>query len=170
MEMLCEKCNERAATVILTQIVGEKQIKLYLCESCAKSTEGWLSNDLNALQSFLNSIINGKTPINKNETVECKQCGMTLSDFKKTSKVGCSDCYQTFEQYFEPMIKRVHSHTQHTGKKPGKKIEEDKMKLKLIHLQNALKKAVEDEEYEIAAKLRDEIRLFKKGGISNEMV
>lgn len=164
VNMKCDKCNDRVATVILTQIVGEKQINLYLCESCAAKTEGLLANDLNTLQNFLNSIINGKTPLIKNETTKCSQCGMTLNDFKKTSKAGCSDCYKTFEVYFEPIVKRIHSNLKHTGKKPAKKAEQDKIIMYLNQLKTSLKKAIEDEEYELAAKLRDEIRLIKQGG------
>ncbi|MBC7959444.1 MAG: UvrB/UvrC motif-containing protein [Vallitaleaceae bacterium] len=164
--MMCDKCNERAANVVITQQVGEKYIKLYLCEKCSEETEGLLKDDNDSFQQFLSGLINAKGTSLKNELLKCENCGMTLSAFRKSSKVGCTQCYKTFNNYFEPLIKRIHSNSEHTGKRPHKLESEMNAIHKIEILQNELKKAIIKEEYELAARLRDEIKLLKQGGSS----
>lgn len=163
--MMCDKCNEKAATVVLTQLVGDKYIKLYLCEKCSNETEGLLKEDHDSFQHFLSSLINAKTSSTKNERTKCEKCGMTIESFRKNSKVGCAECYKTFGNYFIPLAKRIHSHTEHTGKRPQKFEGELKTIQKIEQLQGDLKKAVIKEEYELAARIRDEIKLLKQGGV-----
>lgn len=164
MYLLCDKCHENVATVVLTQLVGGQYVKLYLCEKCSNETEGLMKEDYDSFQHFLSNLINVKSTNYKNDTLKCEVCGMTLDSFRKTSKVGCSNCYKTFNAYFIPLIKRIHSHIEHTGKRPEKRVEELQTIQKIEQLQNELKKAVIREEYELAAKLRDEIKLLKQGG------
>lgn len=163
--MMCDKCNERAATVVITQIVGDKSMKLYLCERCAAETEGLLRENHNSFQHFLSELINAKNTTVKNELIKCEKCGMTIDSFRKNSKVGCANCYSTFRNYFEPLIKRIHTNIEHTGKRPSKLDGELKTAQKINRLQNELKVAIINEEYEVAAKLRDEIRSLKQGEI-----
>lgn len=162
--MMCDKCNGKAATVVLTQLVGEKYIKLYLCEECSSETEGLLKEDHDSFQHFLSNLINAKSATAKNELLKCEECGMTIESFRKNSKVGCVNCYKTFSTYFVPLIKRIHSNIEHTGKRPEKLDVEMKAIQKIEQLQNELKRAVVKEEYELAAHLRDEIKLLKQGG------
>ncbi len=162
--MMCDKCNEKAATVVLTQLVGEKYIKLYMCEKCSSETEGLLKEDHDSFQHFLSSLINAKSATSKNELLKCENCGMTIDSFRKNSKVGCSNCYKTFSSYFVPLIKRIHSNIEHTGKRPEKLDLELKAIQKIELLQQELKGAIIKEEYELAARLRDEIKLLKEGG------
>ncbi|PKM49782.1 MAG: hypothetical protein CVV02_14330 [Firmicutes bacterium HGW-Firmicutes-7] len=163
--MMCDKCNERAATVVITQIVGDKNIKLYLCEKCSSETEGLMREDHNSFEHFLSGLINVKSTNFKNDLLKCEKCGMTIESFRKNSKVGCANCYSTFNNYFESLIKRIHSNTEHTGKRPSKLDGEIKTIQRIDTLQNNLKKAIASEEYELAAQLRDEIRSLKQGGI-----
>ncbi len=158
---MCDKCNERAATVVITQILGDKSIKLYLCEKCAAESEGLLLENQNSFQHFLSELINAKGY--KNQTLVCEKCGMTIDSFRKNSKVGCSNCYSTFGGYFEPFIKRIHTNIEHTGKIPGKNPHEVNKNQLINKLQNELNTAISNEEYELAAKLRDEIRNLRQG-------
>ncbi|PKM95661.1 MAG: hypothetical protein CVU84_02330 [Firmicutes bacterium HGW-Firmicutes-1] len=162
--MMCDKCNERAATVVITQIVGDKNIKLYLCEKCSSETDGLTREDHNSFQHFLSGLINAKSTPQKNELLKCEKCGMTIDSFRKNSKVGCANCYKTFSSYFESLIKRIHGNSEHTGKRPGKLDVEIKAMQKIDSLQVDLKTAIVNEEYELAARLRDEIRGLKQGG------
>lgn len=161
---MCDKCNKRIATVVLTQIVGEKQVKLYLCEQCASETEGFSTEEFYSFEQFLNKLINSKVPITKAELIQCPQCGMTLEDFKQNSKVGCAQCYKTFEEYFNSLVKQIHGNTEHTGKKPENLDLEGQRQMKIESLQSDLKMALQNEAYELAAKIRDEIRELKQQG------
>lgn len=163
--MMCDKCNERAATVVITQIVGDKSMKLYLCEKCSAETEGLLRENHNSFQHFLSEFINAKSTTTKNELLKCEKCGMTIDSFRKNSKVGCANCYRTFSNYFEPLVKRIHTNIEHTGKRPGKLDTELIVEQKIDRLQDELKAAIANEEYELAARLRDEIRSLKQGEI-----
>lgn len=162
--MICDKCNASAATVVLTQLVGDKYIKLYLCEKCSSETEGLLKEDHDSFQHFLSSLINAKSATTKNDLLKCEKCGMTIETFRKNSKVGCAHCYKTFSTYFVPLIKRIHSNIEHTGKRPEKLDGELKVIQKIEQLKSELKRAIVKEEYELAAQLRDEIKLIKQGG------
>lgn len=162
--MMCDKCNEKAASVVLTQLVADKYIKLYLCEKCSSETEGLLKEDHDSFQHFLSNLINAKSASTKNELLKCEKCGMTIDSFRKNSKVGCANCYKTFNTYFVPLVKRIHSNVEHTGKRPEKLDGELKTIQRIEQLQNDLKRAIIKEEYELAATLRDEIKRLKQGG------
>jgi len=90
--------------------------------------------------------------------VKCPVCGFTQADFKKTGRLGCSNCYTVFADGIAPMLKNMHKGTAHTGKTPAafQKIREHGEKIKT--LQENLTKAIEAEEFELAANLRDQIR------------
>lgn len=161
---MCDKCNKRVATVVLTQIVDNKQIKLYLCEQCASETDGFSSEDFYSFDQFLSKLLNSKAPAVKTEQVVCPKCGMDLEDFKQSSKVGCAQCYTTFEEYFGELVRRIHGTAEHTGKKPENLDKEGQRQQKIERLQTELQLAIQNEAYELAAKLRDEIKALKNQG------
>jgi len=158
--MLCDKCHKNFANVVLTQVIGNQHIKLYLCEECANSTEGLLST--NSFQQFLSGLLKEKQAKFNSDLLQCKKCGMTLNEFRKTSKIGCSECYQTFNYYLMPILKRIHGNTLHIGKKTGTVEGEMKIIQTIKKYEQELKKAIKEEEYEEAARLRDAIRALKK--------
>lgn len=160
--MLCNKCGKYPATVHIKQIVNGKQTELYLCPGCAGA-----SNDFGIEDFFPNlfgSIVKKPTGTVK----VCESCGMTLPRLSKEGKLGCSRCLETFEDYLAPTLKRLHGSTNHTGKKPF--IKETLTKENPIEgLKKELKAAIDAEEYEKAAELRDKIRkLEKEGGGADE--
>lgn len=161
--MMCDQCNSRMANVVITQIVGGKQIKLYLCDKCANLNENMLNNEYISLRQFLNQLMNAKVNGPRN-SISCDKCGMTLEDFKKNSKVGCAHCYEMFKDYFGSLIRRIYGNSIHTGKRPGKSIKDNQIASKINRLTQELKAAIEEEAYERAAMLRDEIKLLKEGG------
>lgn len=157
---MCDKCHDQAATIVLTQIIGNKQIKLYLCEKCANETDGLSIND-NSLQKFLCDAVEFKNTSIKNDIVQCEKCGMTLNEFRKTSKIGCTKCYKTFDEYLGSIFKRMHGNVKHTGKHPEKLSGELQVINTINQMQINLQTAISEEEYEEAARLRDEIRALK---------
>ena len=157
--MLCSICNEKPATVHLTQIVGEKMQKLDLCEDCAKAKgvndpSGFALADLmlglGASQEIEQAVGGVET--------KCPRCGFTQADFKKSGRLGCPECYKTFAEGLAGLLKTMHKGTRHVGKVPEALRASREQSDRLKSLQKKLEKAVKAENYEEAAKLRDEIR------------
>src|ERR1051325_9964263 len=160
--MLCCVCKEKEATVHLTQIAGEKMQKVDLCEECAKQKgvndpAGFSLADLllglGASQEMEQASGGGE--------VKCPHCGFTQADFKKAGRLGCAECYNTFAEGLESLLKTMHKGVHHVGKVPGEMRESRDLKEKLKHLQKKLDQAVAREDFELAATLRDEIKQTK---------
>ena len=87
---------------------------------------------------------------------KCPTCGMTESELRRTGRVGCPDCYNTFSDILNPYVQKIHGATRHIGAAPA--APEQPKADPVAELKAQLKAAVENEEYEQAARLRDEIR------------
>jgi protein arginine kinase activator len=157
--MLCCVCKEKEATVHLTQIAGDKMQKVDLCEECAKhkgvnDPAGFSLADLllglGASQE-LDQTAGGAE-------IKCPKCGFTQADFKKAGRLGCAECYTTFADGLEGLLKTMHKGTRHTGKVPQALQQSRDMTERMKVLEKKLAKAVEDENFEQAAILRDEIK------------
>jgi protein arginine kinase activator len=165
--MKCENCNTREANVHVTKIMNGVKSEMHLCEECAKQKQdmGVSSLNIGFPMSFQN-IVDGLfevmgSPVQtqqNNNIAKCSICGMTFEEFRKNGKVGCSNCYSTFEYDMFPLIKRVHGNIQHTGKVPKRTGNKIKAVREINKLKDELKRHVENEEYEKAALIRDEIR------------
>ena len=160
--MLCDICKQNVATVHLTQIVVGKTKKVDLCEACSKEKgvddpTGFSLADLllglGAAQEVEQSMPGGE--------VKCPRCGFTHADFKKTGRLGCAECYLTFGDGLDSLLKNMHKGTKHTGKAPAAFKQTLDLSDKLQSLQTELDKAVSEEKFEAAAQLRDEINLVK---------
>lgn len=157
--MKCEKCNQNEATVYMTKTYNGETVEMHLCDTCAKENESLFFDDGISFQQFLSGLLDHSKPSqNKQNIITCKSCGMSIEDFKRTSLVGCADCYRTFEGYLKPIVKRLQSNTIHTGKRPSHVDESLKIREKLMRLERELKIALMEEDYEQAAVLRDSIR------------
>src|ERR1700747_77057 len=157
--MLCCICKEKEATVHLTQIAGDKMQKVDLCEDCAK-TKG-----VNDPAGFsLADLLLGLGASHEIEQaaggveVKCPGCGFTQADFKKAGRLGCPGCYKTFAEGLEGVLKTMHKGTRHVGRVPGALRQTRELSDRRKNLQKKLAKAVEDENFEQAAALRDEIK------------
>ena len=162
--MMCENCrNEIATTHIKTTING--LIKEYhLCGSCAEKM-GFSDFDLFNFNDLWGTLVseNNKSKI---QLKKCDTCGMHFDEFMKKGKIGCEDCYNSFKEDIVQMLLKIHGKTQHKGKvEKTIKAEKKDVKSELISLENELKAAISNEEYETAAQLRDIIRA-KKGEIN----
>lgn len=154
--MMCEKCGINPAAVTLTKVINGKKSVVKLCASCAQ--ENNIYNDFNMDLGFssLFSSFFSDTPANDSVSDVCPVCNMTRSEFLKRGKPGCSECYSVFESSMTPLLKKIHSTTNHTGKVLGTSGGKSENKIDL--LKNQLKEAIANEEYEKAARLRDEIK------------
>lgn len=163
--MQCCVCKEKPATVHLTQIVGDKMQKLDLCEECAKA-KGVNDSTSFALADLMLGL--GASQELESATagveVKCPRCGFSQADFKKSGRLGCPECYQTFAEGLSGLLKSMHKGIRHLGKAPESLRQSRDTSDRLKQLQKKLAKAVEDENYETAAALRDEIKLL--GGVA----
>ena len=154
--MMCEKCGINPAAVTLTQVINGKKTVKKLCVSCANENNVYkdLNMDLGFSSLFSSFFNEGERAADADE--KCPLCGMTKGEFLKNGKPGCASCYETFASSMMPLLKKIHSTNTHTGKVPGKSGNASESRIDLLKAQ--LKEAIEKEEYEKAAKLRDEIK------------
>ncbi len=170
-KILCDICQDKVATVHYTEIVENKLKKMDLCEECAKEKNIGIN-----IQFSVADILKGLTESHiekKEETAKkCPFCGLTFGMFRKTGKLGCGECYETFADQLLPIIGDIHKNAQHVGTKPaGTQIKRStavKSRVKLDELAAQLEEAVKNEKYEDAAVLRDKMKslqekLEKKG-------
>jgi protein arginine kinase activator len=107
--------------------------------------------------------------VQKNMSVHdaCPVCGMTAGEFRKLGRVGCSNCYEYFSDYMPGLIKRIHGNSCHTGKVPARGEAKLVEKQKAVVLREELQRAIQEENFERAAQLRDEIRALEQEGGQN---
>lgn len=160
--MLCDICKKNVATVHLTQMVEGKTKKVDLCEACSKEKgvddpTGFSLADLllglGAAQEIAQAGAGGE--------LRCPSCNFTQADFKKAGRLGCADCYQTFAEGLEGLLKTMHKGTKHIGKVPQALKRSQDLTDRLKTLQKKLDKAVSEEDFESAVQLRDEINQVK---------
>lgn len=170
--MNCDLCQTEKATIFFSQMVEGNLQKVNLCKSCADD-KGVTDPTGFALADMLEGMGQQTAmdhAMSKDDLV-CGSCGFSQSDFKKTGRFGCADCYHVFDEGLDGLLEAMHKHTQHVGKVPATfpdlpgRLEEETPTLppeptrldKLSELKQALSKSVEDEDYEEAARLRDVI-------------
>ncbi|MBA4157708.1 MAG: UvrB/UvrC motif-containing protein [Gemmatimonadetes bacterium] len=159
--MRCDNCGKGDAAIHLTKIQNNEMNTYHLCETCA-AEEGLDTGEPTAaapLTDFLAQMgknIGGETAV---ALGGCTSCGLTLSDFKKTGRLGCSTCYTQFDQHLRGLLRRLHGGTQHVGKiflSPDPR-QTDRL-ARIASLRRSLHHAVAGEDFERAAALRDQIR------------
>src|SRR5436190_22129163 len=160
--MLCDICKQNVATVHLTQMVEGKTKKVDLCEGCSKAKgvddpTGFSLADLllglGAAQEMEQASAGGE--------LKCPHCGFTQADFKKTGRLGCAECYTTFAEGLENLLRTMHKGTKHVGKTPQVLRQSQDLADKLKTLQKKLEKAISEEDFEAAVNLRDDITAVK---------
>jgi protein arginine kinase activator len=155
--MDCDVCKNNQATVFLTQIVEGKMQKVNLCESCSK--EKGVSDPTGFALADLLLGLGAAQEIEKGgDHQKCTVCGFSQGDFKKTGRLGCAFCYETFAEGLEGLLKAMHKGTTHIGKAPENFMLTRKREAEMKTLQRDLQKAVSEEDYESAAQIRDQIK------------
>lgn len=172
--MICQECQKRPAKVQFTKIINGEKAEVHLCEHCAQekgnlimfnhSTGLSINNLLAGLFNFNPNIENTqKNTFQSNEIIQCENCGMTINHFLKIGRFGCAGCYDSFQEQLTPFIKRLHGgNWKHTGKIPQRSGGSIHLRKKVDILKETLLTLIEKEEFEKAAEVRDEIRLYEK--------
>ena len=158
--MVCDLCKEGEAVITLTEIVGSGVRQLHLCEKCAaeRGVETMVGSTKPQINNFLQTI-HEQMPAAKGEAVHCLFCQATLSDFRATGRLGCAHCYEAFESSLRDLLRRVHGNSRHIGRRYVAPLPSE-----LPHVSNAtelrdrLKRAIEAEQFELAADIRDKLR------------
>jgi protein arginine kinase activator len=161
----CDLCKN-PATVHLTEISGGKKIERHLCENCAQQQEGVPAKPHTPINELLSKFVMQHTGLTETKTEDCPHCGMTWAEFRQNGLLGCEHDYARFEKELVPLLQRAHEATHHLGKVPARRGATGvpmKKTLDLAKLRKELAKAVEMEDYERAAKLRDSIRQAENG-------
>jgi len=156
--MICQRCKKRQATVHLTEIVhGEKREK-HLCERCA-AEEGITLKTTVPLNELLANLVMAQSSAAEVANLTCQACGMTFAEFRSGGLLGCPYDYDAFEKALLPLLQRAHEGgVQHVGKVPKRAGIGQERQHELMRLRRELAAAVEREDYELAAKLRDQIK------------
>lgn len=172
--MLCDTCGEREAAVHLTQIVDNTVTTMHLCEQCAaeKGVETGASVAKFPLGDFLASLgkSGGAESTAAGMEVPCPACGGTLHDFRQTGRLGCARCYTTFEPHLRDLLRRLHGSSQHVGERytapvalapTGAPEGEAASGRMLGELKERLRQAIQEENFELAAELRDRLKVLE---------
>jgi len=159
MKKKCDNCN-RPATHHSVEIIKGKKIEKHLCDEHA-AEEGLA---IKAVHTPINELLTNFVKLQsgmsaKQEDAECDECGMTWSEFREHSLLGCPHCYDAFDDSLGPLLERAHDGaTHHIGKTPSRAGSGVDRQNRLLALRKRLDDAVDREDYETAAKLRDDIR------------
>ena len=168
--MTCDLCSKNEATVHLTEVINNETREIHLCETCAREKgaeaveqpfAGGLAELLAGLADLSAKLPEGAAV----QAIRCSQCGLTYEDFKKSGRLGCGGCYESFRRVLAPLLKKIHGSAQHEGRVPPPPAPAVKggtePKPDLPKLKEQLKEAVETESFESAAKLRDKIQAME---------
>ena len=165
--MLCDNCKEREAIINLTQVEHDSKVTLHLCEQCAqqKGVETGGAVMKSPLGNFLGALGKGAALVPAGaDGVRCPACGSSLRDFRDTGRLGCDQCYVSFDAHLRDLLRRLHGSSQHVGERyeaPGEAGAEPDPRSRLLELKAQLRRAVEGEDFELAAELRDRIRVLE---------
>lgn len=163
--MLCDNCRERDAVINLTQVEHDSKVTLHLCEQCAqqKGVETGVGISKSPLAHLIGSMTKGASVLpTAADGLRCSSCGSTLKDFRDSGRLGCADCYTSFDGHLRDLLRRLHGSSQHVGERyaiPGGDATDPRAQL--LDLKDQLRRAVDAENFELAADLRDRIRVLE---------
>jgi protein arginine kinase activator len=165
--MRCQQCHERDAVVHLTRIAEDQEVHIHLCERCAaeKGVEHAANLSKTPVGTFLALMGKGVDAAaalpGGPTTGACPTCGASLNDFRETGRLGCGDCYRAFEVPLRDLLRRLHGSSRHLGKRyrvGGEPAARSEAEHEAEHLRDQLERAVQAENFELAAELRDRLR------------
>jgi len=170
--MLCEDCKKVAATVHFTQITNNEKTVLSLCKECAakRGFHSPLDNAAFPLAEIISGLIQNQYPERKRNIpdLKCPQCGLTFEAFAQQGRFGCGECYKAFRSDLEPLMRKIHGSSLHKGKLPVTGPDQPLPVREEERLETELKKAIEAEDFERAADLRDKLKTIREAHVVSE--
>ena len=158
--MKCQKCHN-PATLHITDVIAEGQFEeLHLCDHCANK---YLHEPQQlGIKGASAEAVGESEEIAALNQRECPQCGIKFIEFRNTGRLGCPHDYQEFREELSPLLENIHGETRHVGKSPRRLPENKQTQSELLQLRNRLKQAINKEDYEEAARVRDQIRTLEE--------
>jgi len=174
--MLCERCKKNQATFHKSLNINGKVYETHLCHACANEVDFEMHNCVFSFDDFdrqferlENSMIedffnldNFFTPtrlLEKNNK-KCDNCGSTFSDFLRRGKLGCANCYDTFEEEIRDMLENMDNPTDF-NLDIGSEIKPQKPS-EIEQLEQEFNKAIQEERYEDAGEIKKKINKMKE--------
>lgn len=161
--MLCDNCKERDAVVHHTRIADNAVTQLHLCEKCAeaKGVETTLALPQHPLGAILQAV-QAEASTAAEDAASCAFCGATARDFQATGRLGCPHCYDAMERSLRELLRRLHGSSKHVGVQYDTPVAHLLQKPDSVHdLRDRLRRAVDAEQFELAAALRDRLRVLE---------
>jgi protein arginine kinase activator len=158
--VVCDICKEGPAVIQLTEIEGNGVRQLHLCEKCA--AERGVETNVAAAKPQINEFlqtIHQQLPASVSDAARCTFCSSTIKDFRATGRLGCANCYDAFETTLRDLLRRVHGGSRHIGRRyePPSATEQPHVSI-ATELRDRLARAIESEQFEVAASIRDKLR------------
>ncbi len=166
--MLCQECRLKEANIHIVKNINGTHSELNLCEHCARKKEelDFSFEPQFSLHKLFNSMLNqsicGSRETMQADKIQCPSCRLTFSQFSQIGRLGCSRCIPAFEEKIEPLLRRIHGSSTHTGKIPVKVRKRVNKLREIDQLKEDLKAKIQNEEFEKAALLRDRIKTAEK--------
>lgn len=170
--MLCQDCKQRVATVIYTEVTEGSKKVLHLCQTCVEKRGvptpvlkdplevDLVFKDLLEQLGEEEGVVDGGHPL---DSEACRGCGWSFGSFRQTGLLGCPRCYRSFEEPLKDILRRVHGSNEHIGK-AYRRVNLIVAEEEVDSLKEELEEAVELEDFERAAALRDRIQNLERGG------
>ena len=162
--IICQICKKRVATVHLTEIIKNQKKEIHLCEECASKKGVAFKPHQFSISDLLSGLVSSQAAqeIAKMGQMKCPICGISYLDFRSSGRLGCATDYTVFKEGLMPLLEKIHGSTEHLGKVPLGEGADRKRGRELLELRQALKRAIEKEDYEKAAGLRDRIHKLEE--------
>lgn len=162
----CQICQQQVAKIHITQIHGEQLVEIHVCQDCAQA-HGLAGPGLK-MNLSLEALLSGATdeqgvrvePLA--DTKSCPVCGQTFRGFRESGRLGCRHCYKAFAEDLIPLLRKVQMGLVHHGKTPAGEKSPPSPAADIQRKRDDLRVAVAEEDFELAARLRDEIRSLEE--------
>ncbi len=172
--MICQRCGQRDATVHLVELIDDQRQSQWLCAVCAgdrpgdgddppgfpfggRKGENNPEDEDETLAAFLGQVFERGKSAGQVEPPACPTCGYTFGQFRENNRLGCPHCYEAFRRPLLGILGHMHRHVTHLGKSPAHRDGRTDLPGVLSRSRVALEKAIAAEDFETAARLRDEI-------------
>ncbi len=160
--MICQNCNKNEANMHLKRIINGRAAEVHLCSDCARAL-GYGEAFSGFGFGFGGTLLDILSKSENVSALRCHACGKSFEEIASDGKMGCAECYSVFYDKLKPSLNRLHGKTSYVGSKPGSNVETKNTKLQ--ELKADLENAINEQNFELAATLRDEIKaILQEGG------
>lgn len=158
---MCEECQKERATWHITTFIQGRPVQQHLCEECYRKAEGASGRADGAFASLIAAMVPELKDMPRRQ---CLSCGLDYLEFRQSMRLGCPRDYEAFEKPLEELLERIHGAIRHNGKVPPTAGRQEAVRSRVRSLRRQQRKAIAEENYELAAELRDRIKRLEEHG------